>query len=88
MNRRNPHGDAASISPEKLRSIRRLLGMTQKGLGNALGITKTEVYRKETSPDHSEHRPTTKVQILALRWLLHLAGFSDAQIAKITGKTQ
>jgi len=28
------------------------------------------------------------VQILALRWLLHVAGFSDAQVAKITGKEQ
>lgn len=85
MSRRNPHGDAASISPERLRSIRRLLGMTQQDLGRALDLSKTEVYRKETSQEHSAHRPIRRVHVLAIRWLLHLAGYSDRQIAKITG---
>lgn len=85
MNRRNPHGDSASISPERMRSIRRLLGMTQQDLGRALDLSKTEVYRKETSQEHSAHRPIRRVHVLAIRWLLHLAGYSDRQIAKITG---
>jgi len=29
--------------------------------------------------------PIRRVQVLAIRWLLHLAGYSDRQIAKITG---
>lgn len=86
MNRRNPHGDSASISPERMRSIRRLLGMTQQDLGRALDLSKTEVYRKETSQEHSAHRPIRRVHVLAIRWLLHLAGYSDRQIAHITGR--
>lgn len=77
-----------TLTPHRLRAVRKALGLTQAALGHALGISKIEVYRKETAEDHAYHSPVLHVQVLALRWLLHVAGFSDAQVAKITGKEQ
>lgn len=86
MLNRNPHGELASMQPASLRKVRALLQMTQEELGAALGVTKTEIYRKESSETHRQHRPITRVQVLALRWLLHVAGYSDHQITKLAGK--
>lgn len=79
-------GDLHGLAPEKLRAARQALGMTQKDLGAQLGVSNVEIYRKELQPTAREHRPIRRVQVLAIRWLLHLAGYSDRQIAKITGR--
>ena len=86
MLNRNPHGELASMQPASLRKVRALLQMTQQELGAVLGVTKTEIYRKESAKTHQQHRPITRVQVLALRWLLHAAGHTDRQIAVLTGK--
>ena len=78
-------GDLHGLAPEKLRAARQALGLTQKDLGAQLGVSNVEIYRKELQPTAREHRPIRRVQVLAIRWLLHLAGYSDRQIAKITG---
>ena len=86
MPRRNPHGQIATLSPARLRKAREALGLTQTELGAELGVSKVEIYRKELPEDKPEHRPLRRVQVLALRWLLHRAGFSVRQIARLTGK--
>jgi len=86
MPRRNPHGQLGTLSPARLRKAREALGLTQTELGTELGVGKMEIYRKELPPDRPEHRPLRRVQVLALRWLLHKAGLSDAKIARLTGR--
>lgn len=78
-------GDLHGLAPEKLRAARQALGMTQKALGAEMGVSNVEIYRKELPAGAREHRPIRRVQVLAIRWLLHLASYSDRQIAKITG---
>ena len=86
MPRRNPHGAISALSPARLRKAREALGLTQTELGTELGVGKMEIYRKELPVDKPEHRPLRRVQVLALRWLLHKAGLSDAKIARLTGR--
>ena len=62
---RQPHGAISKMSPAQLKAARLELGLTQAALGALLGITKTEVYRKE-----SGSRPITTVQALAVQGLL------------------
>jgi DNA-binding XRE family transcriptional regulator len=86
MTRRPPHGDLGALSPSQLRKARALLRMTQAELGQELGVSKMEIYRKELGIDKPEHRPVTRVQVLAIRWLLHREGLSRKQIEVLTGR--
>jgi len=74
----------SGLTGAQLRAIRDLLGLTQAELGARLGISKTEIYRKESWPDGPAARPIQRVQVDALRWFLYEAGHSDHQIARLT----
>ena len=79
MTPRQPHGEHSAWSGATLRWCREHLGLTQAQLGMRLGVTGTEVYRKERGD-----RPIMLVQEQAVRWLLHEAGHSDEDIEEIT----
>lgn len=85
MSPRDPHGELHSLEPEKIKAAREKMMLTQAQLGAELGISNVEIHRKELPPNAKEHRPIKKVQVLALRWLLHLWGCSDEEIAEMTG---
>lgn len=65
---RGPHGNLSKLDGEWLRRARAALLLTQADFGNEIGITKTEVYRKEKN-----QRPITQVQVLAVECLLRRA---------------
>jgi len=79
MTPRQPHGEHSTWTGPTLRWCREHLGLTRAELGAALGITGTEVYRKERGD-----RPIMRAQEQAVRWLLHKAGYSDAEIEEMT----
>lgn len=68
MTRRAPHGELSPMHGSALRAARHRLRMTQAELGHALGVSSTEIHRKE-----SGLRPITKVQVLAIECLLRRA---------------
>lgn len=69
MSRRGPHGEISPMHGAALKAARHRLCLSQKELGEALGISGIEVYRKEKG-----ERPITKVQVLAIECLLRRAG--------------
>jgi transcriptional regulator with XRE-family HTH domain len=68
----------SEMSASGLRAARKALDLTQAGLGDLLGITNVEVYRKERGD-----RPITRVQALAVECLLRRAGHNDRAIAEL-----
>jgi transcriptional regulator with XRE-family HTH domain len=66
--RRAPHGELSDMAGRTLRLARLRLDMTQDAMGEALGISGIEVYRKEKG-----QRPITRVQALAIECLLRRA---------------
>ena len=70
---RGPHGALSAMTGAALLAARKRLGMTQAELGDALGIARQEVYKKEAGL-----RAITKVQAVAIRGLLLEAGMRDA----------
>ena len=62
---RPPHGELSTMTPEELIQARAALGLTLAAMGERLGITTTEVWRKVRG-----HRPITQVQSVAVRGLL------------------
>lgn len=65
---RPPHGELSRKGARFLREARAALGLKQTDLGAELGITSTEVSRKERG-----ERPLTKVMALAVECLLRRA---------------
>lgn len=65
---RAPHGEISAMHGATLKAARLRLSLSQKELGEALGITGIEIYRKEKGD-----RPITKAQALAIECLLRRA---------------
>lgn len=73
-----PNFRLSVLNGAHLKAARAALGLTQKELGEALGISNVEVYRKE-----SGERPITLVQAVAIEGLLlrnHLGEAKSNQV--------
>jgi len=74
---REPHGSLSTITGEQLHAYRMRLDLTQSKLGHLLGITKTEIYRKEKNRRH-----ITQNQYWAMIGIMAVAGALNKEDAQ------